>query len=395
MSKTNDPPSIPQYDPDLFVNREEEIALVTSKAQELSRGHQVRNRTVVFWGYKGSGRTWLLRHLTGELSQMAGVRALYVDLERWHGQGAEQAFRRIMRHIGDELAAWLEPEATSSGFSDYSLEDQSTLLLADIRELLKQCVLVILLDHVYESSWDLLGILEERFLAQVAMQSRVLLVMAGRGRAYPWKKPELRLYVEDYHLQPFDQFLTEKQLEKQKPDAVGRTPEIYDMSQGYPLGNYLLADRPTVAEAMGETASYLLEEVPSEERSWLEALCPLRFFNEEHIPSLLAAYSEDPSILKWPYKEVRQARDRLLGTRLVRWKEKVGGWAVDEAIRPVLEKYLRETKSELWQRLHCTAYRLYKDWEQQYPEERERWIEEANYHAQCLREAGHDPNQCS
>jgi len=218
--------------------------------------------------------------------------------------------------------------------------------------------------------------------------------MAGRGRAYRWKTPELRLYTKEQHLEPFDKDLTEEQLKKQKPDAVSRVSEIYEMSQGYPLGNYLLAARPTVIEAMQETVDGLLDRVPAEERSWLEALCVLRTFDEECIPIVLASYFKDESIREWPYKEIRQVRDRLLGTRLMRWIDESGGWVVDKAIRPVLEKYLQETKLEVWQRLHCAAYRLYKDWEQQYPDEKQRWQDEADYHAKCLRGAGHDPDQC-
>jgi len=240
----------------------------------------------------------------------------------------------------------------------------------------------------------LLAELEDRFLAPLAIHPRALLVMAGRGRVYPWKTPELRLYVEEHGLEPFDEDLTKQQLERLQPDAAFRTSEIHDMSHGYPLVNYLLAARPTVIEAMHETVDGLLGGVSPEERSWLEALCVLRAFDEERIPVLLAAYSDYSSLAERSYKEIRRIRDRLLRTALVRWGEETGGWVVDEAIRPVLEKYLQETKPELWRRLHCAALRLYQDWEDRYPRGRERWREEANHHAKCLRDAGYDPDQC-
>ena len=388
------PPAIPKYDCALFVNREREIEWVRKKAQALSLGESVRERTIVFWGYKGTGRTWLLKRLEEMLPELGGVQAQYLDLGEWAVHKPDQAVKKVAGRIVGQARKRLGRSVTRPSDEQANSDDWSKGLPTDVRDLLGEYVLVLLLDHVYEADWELLKPLEEQILTLLAVQPRVLIVMAGRGRAYPWKTPELRLYTEEYHLIPFDKDLTEQQLERQKPDAVPRTPEIHEMSQGYPLGNYLLAARPTVIEAMQETVNGLLDGVQAEERSWLEALCVLRTFDEERTPVILAAYFEDGSIREWPYKEIRQVRDRLLGTRLARWKEEAGGWEVDEAIRPVLEKYLRETKPEIWRRLHCAAHKLYKDWERQYLEEQERWRQEAEYHAQCLREAGHNPDQC-
>jgi len=396
MSTTLNPsPAILEYDPALFVNRESEIQLVTEKAQALSLGTSVRERTIVFWGYKGTGRTWLLRQLEEELSRLPGVQALYLDLGTWSGHSqAGQAVQEIATCLAQWVGEQLGSLPAPSGEEQVTPATLCQRLQADVQQLLSQHVAVLLLDHVYESDWSLLELLEEHILASAAVKPRVLTVMAGRGQAYPWKTPELRLYVQDHHLKPFDdQNLTQAQLEKQKAEAVPRATEIHEMSGGYPLGNYLLAARPTISEAMRQTVDGLLEGVPDEERSWLEALCVLRTFDEDHIPRLLAAYFEDEFIAKWPYREVRQTRDRLLLTRMIRWKEEAGGWEVDEAIRPVLEKYLQQAKPEVWWRLHCAAYRLYKDWARQYPEERSRWQEEAKYHAGCLRDSGFDLEQ--
>ncbi|MBM4428755.1 MAG: hypothetical protein FJ026_00215 [Chloroflexi bacterium] len=388
-------PAIPQYDSTLFVNREKEIELVTKKAQALVLGEIVRERTVIFWGYRGTGKTWLLRYIASILESMPGVKPVYVDLAAYQCQPTDKAMKALLAQTASDI--WGSESAQASLYRravDVPLPISTAWLARDIQTLLQQQVLVLLLDHVYELPWDLLERLEDQILAPVVVQPRALLVMAGGGQAYPWKTPELRLYAEHRHLVPFDQNLTKQQLERQHPSAVPRATEIHELSQGYPLGNYLLAARPTLAEAMQETVGGLLDKVPAEERSWLEALCVLRSFDEERIPVLLAVYLNDSSILKWPYKEVRQKRDRLLQTRLVRWKEEAGGWEVDEAIRPLLEKYLQQTKPEAWQQLHCAAYRLYKGWEQQYPDEKQRWQDEARHHAGCLRNAGHDPDQC-
>lgn len=385
----------PEYSSNLFVNREKEIQLVLDKALRMTRGEPVRERTIVFWGYKGTGRTWLLRRVTELLEEMPGIKPLYIDLDLYTSRPVVEAISNLPAQAAKNI--WGPGSSRALLYeraANVPLPTLAAWLVSDIEDLLLGRVLVLLLDHVYESDWDLLAEIEDDFLAYLAHQSRVLLVMAGRGQAYPWYTPELRLYVQEYLLKPFNQSLTEKQLEVQKPDAVSRAAEIHKISHGYPLGNILLAAWPTVIEAMQETVGGLLEGVLSEERSWLEALCVLRIFDEERIPRLLAAYFEDESIAEWPYREIRQTRDRLLGTGMVRWKEEAGGWVVDEAIRPVLERYLQETKPEVWRRLHCAAYQLYKDWERWWPDEQWRWREEASHHAKCLSSAGYDPEEC-
>jgi tetratricopeptide (TPR) repeat protein len=374
-------PLIPGYDPDLFVNREPEIKMIMDTAQALSRGEEVRNRTIVFWGYKGAGRTWLLRHIEGTLGRALDVKPLYVDLEAYAGLQVHQALGALF----DEFAKGLwESDAGRARLYERTKEAWpamiSPLLTDAIGSLLERQVLVLLLDHVYESEWHFIEALEERLLAPLAMHPRVLIVMAGRGQAYPWRTPELRLYTHDCHLPPFDEKLTEEQLGKQLPEAAPRTPEIHKTSHGYPLANYLLATRPTVAQAMQETVDGLLTGVPAEERSWLEALCILRTFDEDHIPIFLAVYIDNPSIRQWSYRQIRQVRDRLLHTRMVRWDEQTGGWVVDGAIRPVLEEYLQETKPQLRRYLHREAYYLYESWSLQYPVEQSRWQAEVAYH---------------
>jgi hypothetical protein len=385
------------YDPDLFVNRDREIKMITDMAQALSRGEEIRNRIVVFWGSKGSGKTWLLRQIADILKEVPDVKSVYLDLGTWADQPAEEAAQALLVR----LAEWLwgsdsKQAALSRRATDSWPALVASLLKDDIDSLLQKQVLALLLDHVHESDWHFLEVLEESLLDFLAVQSRVLIVMTGHGQAYLWKTPELRLFVHDYHLKPFDrQGYTEEQIRFQKKEATQRAAEIHRVSRGYPLANILLAAQPTIGQAMEEAVNALLDQVPEEECSWIEALCVLQTFGEEHIPPMLAAHSEDGSISTRPYHQVRAVRDRLLHTRMVRWQEQAGAWAIDEAIRPLLEEYLLQIKPDVWKRLHCAAYRLYaKDWMRKYPNEEERWQEEANYHASRLSEAGHDPEEC-
>ena len=53
----------PEYHPDLFVDRVDEIQRVVALARAPAAGSPVSQRTVIFRGERGCGKTWLLRHL--------------------------------------------------------------------------------------------------------------------------------------------------------------------------------------------------------------------------------------------------------------------------------------------------------------------------------------------
>lgn len=100
----NTRPRVPDYSPDLFVNREEAIHLVLNKVQGVLRsqpGYPERKRIIVFWGYRGAGKTWLLRRLAEtELPRNPDTCSVYINLERFAGKSRESAIQEIMGHIG-------------------------------------------------------------------------------------------------------------------------------------------------------------------------------------------------------------------------------------------------------------------------------------------------------
>ena len=55
--------ALPPYAPELFVDRDEEIALTQHIIDQIRAGSADRPRTVVFRGERGSGKTWLALHL--------------------------------------------------------------------------------------------------------------------------------------------------------------------------------------------------------------------------------------------------------------------------------------------------------------------------------------------
>ncbi len=384
-------PEVPDYSPALFVNRKEAIDLVVEKVRNISAGNPERKRVIVFWGYRGAGKTWLLRHLAETvLPPISGVCAVYVDLRDFKDKPAEDAVRDIIGKI-------LEALQRARGETPLPLDQDAPCLTRALEN--TNLVLVLLVDFVYEAAPELLHLLEKHVLGPLVVNPQVVIVMAGRGQANPWRSPTLRLQAEDRELKPFAQpDYTEAQLRKQRPAVAGHAMDIHSATQGYPLANVVIPyplDKAKPAQ-MREMIDLLLEPIHNPDGSWpverqyLEALCVLRTFDEERIPALLNAYG--PSLAPaggWTLVKASEILRRLIKTSLVRWNsEQAGWWIVDQAIRHLLEEYLRVVDPQRWRRCHEAAITLYRDWLKRYPEERERWEEEIPYHKSRLSGGG-------
>lgn len=369
--------------PDLFVNREDEINRVRKKAQALAGGGDPGYRTVVFWGHRGSGRSWLLQHLERLLARESSVLPLYIDLEDWRGQPSEDAVAGFITRLRDLWGSLSSTPAPDDPWPDF------------ISPILERFVLVLLLDHVYEQEEEFLEDLEDQVLTWLAARSRVLLVMAARsGWSLTWKTSEIRVHRDDVDLAPYVAPLppefTKEQLERlEKEDEVeegtaGRAEAIHEETLGYPLANYLFASLDEKTKAIREIVADLLKDVPAEERAWLEVLCPLRRFDEERIEAVLGCLSSPPGT-----KKAREVLRRLLRTGMVHWSRGVEEYAMDECLRRFLQAYVRQWKPNLWTCVHETARALYQELAEEARQagqgaEADRWFGEAAHHEAAL-----------
>ncbi len=395
--------NIPDYSPDLFVNREVAIHLVVEKVRNISEGNPERKRLIVFWGYRGAGKTWLLRHLAETvLPQIPGVCPVYINLERFTNVPADDAIREIAGSIGQGIDRYRKAELGDTLSLPPAFAPAHWLvryLEGALNMASATGVLVLLVDFVYEAAPELLDLLEKHVLGPLVVNPRVVIVMAGRGQPNLWRSFTLRSQVEDHELKPFAQpDYTEAQLQKQRPAVAQHAADIHSATQGYPLANVIIPYPlgQATADQMREMIDLLLEPIQNPDGSWpverqyLEALCVLRTFDEERIPGLLNAY--DPSLAPtggWTLDKASEILRRLIRTNLVRWNsERSGWWIVDQAIRHLLEEYLRVVDPKRWRRCHEAAITLYRDWLKRYPEERERWEEEIAYHKSRLSGGG-------
>lgn len=398
------------YSSDLFTNRETEIAFVEKIAGRIGAGTGSRRRTIVFHGERGSGKTWLGLHLkqtvlptTGEVTPLfislaaappgyapaKGANEWWIEQSLSENPDFEVITRRIVRWVAGKVGASVAPKA--------SLRELAGWLARDVKQTYEKRILTLILDSVFEADWGLLKMLEQHLLAPLITLPKVLIILAGRGRHYPWKSPYLRVEIEDMHLEHFDLETTENQLKLQKPDAEQHAAKIMRLGGGHPLSNVLLAEKPDPSESLDRIANELLDILPEEYeipvREYFEALCLLDGFRENEIPHMLAARFDDQTYLDWPGSQIRsEVRDELKKTGLMRWDD--GRFTIDESIRRILESYLEEQQPVIWQRLQCAAYRLYKQWATDFEKFKDYYDQRAAKHAKALEHKNFSVTDC-
>lgn len=381
--------NLPKYREALFVNRDKEVHKVIDRAQNLAAGHAVSKRTVIFIGERGTGKTWLLKHLQVLLDRMSKVTPCELDLIAYEDWNPLIAATDILQHLAKTLSINLQTAEPS---------DMSRRFLERVTEQLADRVVVLLVDHVYEADWDLLDALEEYVLGPLAVEARTLIVLAGRGRPYPFRTPELRFDADYVDLKSFDVSKTREQLERQQKRAISDAQEIYNISKGNPLANYLLAKHKDPGEALDQVIHEILRSIKDSSRrhrvrDYLEALSVLQVFDEARIPVMLAAYYDDPQYNQWSHAQAREVREALVETGFARWDSDEGAYVLDEPIRQLIEQYMRNKETSKWVSLQCAAAKLYEGWAQKYERTRERWKNQQKHHEKQLQSI--NINNCS
>jgi len=370
-------PLLPAYSATGFIDRVREVTLVRNRLELLLERRIVEKRTFIFTGQHGIGKTWFLLHLHHELRCIRDVRVFYLDLAPYLKNLPPQvALLQICTVISHELLAGISNPHTG-------LDAATDFVIHEIKKSLKtEQVLVILLDTVFEAPGDLLGTLENYLLARLAIEHNVLMVLAGRGREYPWKTPELRLHAEFHKLELFTKAATEQQLLKYVPNSFNRASEIYQISRGNPKTTLLLATNEDSVAVLDRVIEEMLPPVDQAERTLmrehLEALAIPRGFDQGHLPYLLNAYY---SLQKtYPRRELRFILDRLLEPGLIYWNTEQLTYTLHEAMRNLLLHYLRREKPALWRKLHECCIALYQSWVDARSSGGQQWQKELEYH---------------
>ena len=284
----------PAYDARLFVTPGEAYRRVLAKVQRWREAQPKKPFKQKIWrarhrsaqaapgdqvlslvGERGSGKTWLLRHLAEDDNRVSPL-SLYLDLER------------RTRHA--------KPENFCQ-----AVEEQIRAQCSNSRA-------VLLLDAVPPYLDDHLRALENEILKPELTQRGSLVIMAP---VHPlqicWRLPALR-GAERCSLAPFDESLTREQLWQLQQAGIAqnglKASLVHAASGGLPLFTYLVATRDEV-DSSEALLTYWLARVPATERervrSYLEAVCTLDTLEHAKIRKALAAYHRYyPDMGKYP-----------------------------------------------------------------------------------------------
>lgn len=371
----------PSYSPNKFVNRNDEISIVMEKVQLLLQKKTPKRQVVIFQGERGTGKSWLLKELENRLNAAPGLTAYLLNLDEYRGQNPLLSIADILGKLQTTVTGQ-QPQTVPA------IEEINRTFQQTVQPGLDNRPLVLLLDTVYESDWEILEALEKYILGAMVSHPNVVAVIAGRGRAYPWKVPEFRFSVQNEKLHPFlKEDFTKQQLRLQfEPSEAAQAHKIHTLSDGNPLANYLLAAYGgNPAPAFDQVITGMLDIIPQADnrrlvRHYLEALCVLEAFDEDRIPIMLAAYYQDDSYRHWNYARAKPVRDLLVKWGFAYWDTPQGGYILDATTRRLVEHFLKESTPQLYKGLHQAASELFKAWAQLSPDAKTRWQSKADYH---------------
>jgi hypothetical protein len=371
-----------EFNGNLFVGRETEIDRVMTLLKKLyqvleNNENFTGHRTIVFSGEHGMGKSWLLSRIEEQVKKREGIKiqTYKIDLKVYRDMDPMKAIKTILTDLAAKVL-------TISIAQDVTPTEASRIVGEKLKELTESKVFLLLLDHVYESNWSLLGVLEAYLLAPVAVLPHAVIVMAGRGKSYPWNTSEL--VVEASHLMPFKVDETQRQIR----GSVEEAKRISQITQGIPLENYYMSKEPE-EKALGQYIIDLLDNVILEDRKEvkeaLEVLSILRAFDEERIQTMFsAAFPEEQMKNDMPYGQCRQIKEKLMKNGLASWKPEMRGNVLNDPMRSIVEEYIKRKDFDNWKKLQQTALDLYQRWLEKYSNGKTRWEEEIEYHRHKL-----------
>lgn len=391
------------YDLEKFVNREKELSLVREKVARLARGEPFasRERVVHFVGPSGIGKSFLLEKINAILMEESACVPVLIRLDslKSKSKGKElidefliNVYQEFCRYQNLSVNTVLEKPSESR-------RQYSNMVVRAINLGAVDKVLVLLLDEINILDKQQFQGIEDHFLQQL-IHANSSFVLVTAGRSYPLSndfaiRPSL---MNTFPLLTFDETTTGDQLEALKPGTRDLAGNILELGNGIPRHNTKLVERiigdpPSIPDELQAIRSLLADvkkEIDLHFHPIIEAICILTTWDpDELVPlfkihPLLAREHRDESGGMAKIQELKQIQIGPGG--LINWDREKRSWAMDEPTRALFEKELKMRDPELWSKLHCTAYKMYEKWGDEFNSQLYR--DKAAYHLDRLQSAG-------
>ena len=341
----------------MFVNRVPELGILEESFNGLlKREDHFRPSILDFYGVKGIGKTTLLKKFSEKLMEN-NIRHIEIKFDN-----DESIFYKRMYEQLQKYGAVQPLETEPPDISERSMQQ--------VKELLEQGPLVLLLDAIDTPNESRMEFLEEMFSKLVIYQT-LFVVLASQRRITFENERSVRHKLKTFLVEPFDEQSTCAYA--QQLDASLTSEQctlIFDWTHGYPLainemvgalhdgldpqdeqGSQPLAQRIVDRVIVGD----LLAKVKPDEREWylsmLYLLAVPRRFSLSTLQQLIEHFKPDyklPSSLAYLVlpKRIDQA------TGVVGWDMAKAGFTLSQPTRHILLLNLKINQHDFYLRLH-------------------------------------------
>lgn len=389
----------PDYQPDLFVNRDQEVSLVENKVEQGRLGISIREPLVNFWGVGGNGKTWLLHHIRNLYRYQSDLFStsdrptftVYFDLEEIKADSTDQLASFIASYTAQlqkELIDQLPDETIVKKMN--SMEVTPTAVAKMLVTLSEKYVPLLLFDTTERIPTDFWPQLEQVFFEPLLDSERILVILSGRHRAPRWRRVDVRrraMAAAEGQIRPFDKQTQQEQLIKLglgAKEAKIFVQAYFPFTGGNPYLAVQLAKAPN--NRSGILQAYLndvMAGIPKDLHFYLEKVAPLRFYRLEALRFMLEAASENDK----RYQDVRllQILRRFEAeTEVVWWDNGRNAYITAPVVRNVMNQLMRLKDEAQFRRSHELALAMYWDLTERYPENSPIYLAEICYHQAVL-----------
>lgn len=390
---------MPTCEPDKFVGRENELEYITQKIARLARGDPFApyERVIHIIGPSGIGKSCLLEKcylITDIIPECVPVLIKLETLGKRQGEFID----KFLEAVDEEFSHYQKvSNEKKNGRTPLKFGSDIT---KKINKRAEDKIIVLFLDEINLPQKNELQSIEEHLLERLFQDNnRVVLITAGRSPAM-WNEFALRPNPKNtFRLSAFDERTTGEQLDKLRPGSAHLAGKFLELGGGVPGNNKELAEHivgnPLVIandlQAVQSLVVKIKHEIDERHHFLLEAICILPAFHPEDAAPLLESHPAlgghwDEVRIRNVFTELNQVRVGPGG--LINWDREKKSWVMDEPTRQLFERELQMRDPELWKKLHCTAYQMYKKWGEELNSQL--YKDKAVYHRQCLQSTGMD-----
>ncbi len=420
--------NLSKYDPQWFVNRDDEFKKIRARVQQARNG-AVEEPIVNYWGIQGIGKSWLLQHtwFTYQFHDAPPTPLLkptFTLLYNFEKEGSNALLPDVVKVLSTNLLTQIPLKQLSEGekalFDAATKNGDEKAFVRGFNHLSQRFAPILLLDdtqHVPFPQWQ---IIERQLLEPIVVTNRVVVVIAGRKHIPHWHRFEVRRRVTEPRetaIAPFTREQVIEQLEKRdfaasaewimphtagSPGLVIRFADKFsrweqDKKEKETEQKWLERHRNDLLKLVADSKRELLESTPADIRSNIDVLFPLRFYRSEALRDMRIqqqiSEGQQPEDLPGVYY-LNLLKRLEFESDVVWWDEIRRADVTSPIVRQLIRQNLRfgpeQTK---YIQAHRTALQLYWQSAEEFPRVCEDFILEIWFHLANIHLESKEPNK--